>query len=190
MSFFNSEVFTFFVLPALIFLARICDVTLSTIRTIFITRGHKYLAPLIGLFEISIWLIAIGKTLQNLSNPFCYIAYALGFVTGNFVGILIEEKLAIGASVVQVITQKDASELIRILRCTGFGVTSIPADGSTGRVHLIYTVVKRSDLKNVVETIKKFNPKAFYSVEDIRFVSEGVFPPRKSLPKINGLTEA
>ncbi len=163
-------------LPLLIFMARICDVTIGTVRIIFVTRGRKLLAPLIGFFEILIWLLAIGKVMQNLNNIFCYIAYAGGFAAGNFIGIYIEEKMAMGTLVVHIVTGKDASELIENLRNSGYGITSMPAEGRAGRVHVIYTVIKRGDLKDVVATIKKFNPKAFYSVEDVRFVKEGIFP--------------
>ncbi|UCF00504.1 MAG: DUF2179 domain-containing protein [Planctomycetota bacterium] len=179
MFFFSSETFTFVILPILIFVARICDVTIGTIRIIFVSRGQKYLAPLVGFFEILIWLVAIGKVMQNLNNVFCYVAYAGGFAAGNFIGIYIEEKIAMGTLVIQIITRKDASELIKNLKLKGYGTTSIPAEGSTGRVHIIYTVIKRSSLTEVVEIIKRFNPKAFYSIEDVKFVKEGIFPLRK-----------
>ena len=96
MAFFGSEIFTFIILPILIFIARVCDVSIGTMRIIFISRGAKILAPLLGFFEILIWLVAIGKVMQNLDNIACYVAYAGGFATGNFVGIRIEEKLAMG----------------------------------------------------------------------------------------------
>jgi uncharacterized protein YebE (UPF0316 family) len=180
MELFGSETFTYIVLPLLIFLARVCDVTIGTIRIIFVSRGHKFLAPLIGFFEILIWLVAIGKIFQNLNNITCYIAYAGGFAAGNFVGICIEERLAMGTLVIRVITRKGASELITGLRSAGYGATSITAQGGSGAVSVIYSVIKRSNLDDVVAIIKKFNPKAFYSIEDVRFVSEGVFPLNKS----------
>jgi uncharacterized protein YebE (UPF0316 family) len=180
MTFFDSETFIFFVVPLLIFLARICDVSLGTIRIIFVSRGHKFLAPFIGFFEVLIWLVAIGKIMQNLSNPSCYISYAAGFAAGTFVGIYIEEKLAMGVLLIRIITRKDATELTEALESKGYGVTSLPARGSSGEVSVVYSVVKRGDLDGVLVLIKKFNPKAFYSVEDVRFVSHGVFPERKS----------
>lgn len=187
MELFGSETFTFIVLPLLIFFARVCDVTIGTIRIIFVSRGHKFLAPLVGFFEILIWLVAIGKIFQNLNNIGCYIAYAGGFAAGNFVGIYIEERLAMGTFVIRVITRKGASELISGLRSAGYGATSITAQGGSGAVSVIYSVIKRSDLDDVVSIIKKFNPKAFYSIEDVRFVSEGVFPLNKSGPMRNML---
>ncbi len=176
MNFFQSEAFTFILLPVLIFLARVFDVSFGTIRIIFISRGRKYLAPLIGFFEILIWLVAIGKVMQNLNNVFCYIAYAGGFAAGNFTGMWIEEKLAMGTLIVQIVTRQDAYALIDSLRTSGYGVTAVPAEGTTGKVHIVYSVIKRSALKNVVAIVKRFNPKAFYSIEDVKFVSEALFP--------------
>jgi uncharacterized protein YebE (UPF0316 family) len=182
-SFFDSEAFTFVLLPALIFIARICDVTLGTIRIIFVSRGQKILAPLVGFVEILIWLTAIGKIMQNLGNVYCYLAYAAGFAAGNFVGIYIEEKLAMGVFLIRIITKKQASQLIAGLNSEGYGATSIAAEGSTGQVAVVYSVIKRGDVDRVVEIIKRFNPKAFYSIEDVRFVSRGVFPLRSTLPE-------
>jgi len=180
MSFFHSEAFTFILLPVLIFLARVLDVSFGTIRIIFISRGRKYLAPLIGFFEILIWLVAIGKVMQNLNNIFCFIAYAGGFAAGNFIGMWIEEKLAIGTLIVQIITRQDAVALMASLKSSGYGVTVVPAHGTTGQVNIIYSVIRRSALKDVVAIVKKFNPKAFYSIEDVKFASETIFPLVKS----------
>ena len=191
-SFFNSEAFTFVLLPALIFFARVCDVTMGTMRIIFVSRGARILAPLLGFFEVLIWLVAIGKVMQNLDNALCYLAYAGGFATGNFVGIWVEEKLAMGSFVIQIITGQDAVELINMLNTAGYGTTSIPARGRSGQVHIIYCIIRRSDMDDVIEMIKTFNPRAFYTIEDVRFVKEGVFPLKKTfyqraiptLPKI------
>jgi uncharacterized protein YebE (UPF0316 family) len=180
MELFGSETFTYIVLPALIFLARVCDVSIGTMRIILVSRGAKIIAPLLGFFEILVWLVAIGKVMENLTNVACYVAYAGGFAAGNLVGIYIEEKVAMGTVLIRIITPKGASELIKNLRGEGFGATSIPAEGSTGRVFVIYSLIKRSDLDYVVAIIKKFNPKAFYSIEDVRFVSQGGLPLNKS----------
>lgn len=179
MSFYDSATFTYVILPILIALARVCDVTIGTLRIMTMSRGHKYLAPFLGFFEVLIWIIVMAKIVQNLNNIPCYIGYASGFAIGNFVGILIEERLAIGTLIIRIITKQDASELIDELRDSGHGVTSIPAQGSMGLVHVVYSVINRSDLDAVVKIITKFNPKAFYSIEDIRYVSEGVFPDRR-----------
>ena len=82
-NFFGTDLYVFFLLPLLIFLARICDVTIGTMRIIMVSKGKKLLAPVLGFFEVLIWVMAIGKIMQNLSNPVCYIAYAGGFAIGN-----------------------------------------------------------------------------------------------------------
>ncbi|NQU80258.1 MAG: DUF2179 domain-containing protein [Bacteroidetes bacterium] len=173
---FGIDLYSYFLLPLLIFLARICDVTIGTMRIIMISKGKKLLAPVLGFFEILIWIIAIGKIMQNLNNPVCYIAYAGGFAIGNYVGMKVEEKLAMGLIVLRIITRKDASELIKKLREMGFGITEIEATGKDKKVHVIYSIIKRHDVPVVVEKIINFNPKAFYTIEDIREVSQGVFP--------------
>ena len=129
--------FTYLLLPGLIFAARICDVTIGTLRIIMVGRGHKYLAPVLGFFEILIWITVIGKVMENLGNIMCYLGYAGGFATGNLVGIVIEEKLAMGMLVVRVITRKEANELVAGLREHGYGVTRVPAKVSQGPVELI-----------------------------------------------------
>ncbi len=173
---FRSEIFALLILPLLIFLARIVDVSIGTIRVIFVSRGMKYLAPVFGFFEILIWLLAIGQIMRNLTNVVCYIAYAGGFAIGTFVGIYIEEKLSIGLVIVRVITKKDATALIEYLKFAKYAVTTVDAESVTGPVKIIFAVIKRQDLQYVVRIINKFNPNAFYSIEDVRFVSKGGLP--------------
>lgn len=165
----------------LIFIARVLDVTLGTIHIIFISKGFKYLAPIVAFFEIMIWLLAIGQIFQNFTNLVYYIAYAGGFAIGTFVGICIENKLSIGTEIVRIITRKDASKLVDFLKSEGYGVTSVDAEGLEGRVKIIFTIIDRRDLQNIIGIIRKYNPHAFYSIEDVRFVSERIFPHRKLL---------
>jgi uncharacterized protein YebE (UPF0316 family) len=154
-------------------------VSIGTIRLMFLARGDKLVAPLLGFFEVIIWLLAIREIMQNLANPVCYLAYGAGFGLGNLVGIVIDEKLAIGKRVLRVITKQDASELIASLSDAGFGVTNVPAEGSQGRVNLVFMVVDRNDIDKAIALIKGFHPRAFYSIEDVRFVSEGMFPEKR-----------
>ena len=178
-SFIDSTTFTWVIIPLLIFCARIVDVSLGTIRIIYVSRGMKYLAPLFGFFEILIWLLAIGQIMQNLTNIVYYIAYASGFTMGSFVGIIIENRLAIGKVVLRIITQRDATKLIAFLRDEGYGVTVVDAEGATGTVKIIFTVINRKNLEAVVGAVKEFNPRAFFSVEDVRLAREGIFLPQK-----------
>jgi uncharacterized protein YebE (UPF0316 family) len=176
---FSSIVYAWVLLPLLIFLARIADVSIGTVRLIFVSRGFKYLAPLVGFFEVLIWLLAIGQIMKNLSNPVCYIAYAGGFAMGNYVGMYIIEKLSLGLALIRVITKRDAGPLVECLRSENYGVTSIDGHGTSGEVRVVFTIVPHREVQSVVDLIKKFNPQAFYSIEEVRHVEKGVFPVRK-----------
>lgn len=138
------------------------------------------MAPIVGFFEILIWLLAIGQIMKNLSNPACYIAYAGGFAIGNYVGICIAEKLSLGVVLIRVVTKKDALPLVGYLKSENYGVTSVDGHGISGEVKVVFTIVPRRETQSVVELVKKFNPNAFYSIEEVGFVEKGIFPGRKS----------
>ncbi len=172
----DSLVFVWVILPLLIFLARICDVSIGTVRIIFVSRGKKLLAPLLGFFEVSIWLLAISQIMQNLNNIACFFAYALGFATGNFIGIMIEDKLALGMLIIRIFLVGDETGMKDRLYDAGFGVTRIDAHGKKGNVELLYMVIKRRDLDRAVCIIEQCQANAFYSVEEVKKVSRGIFP--------------
>jgi uncharacterized protein YebE (UPF0316 family) len=178
-SFFDSNLFSYAILPLLIFLARICDVSLGTLRIIFVAKGKKNIAPFLGFFEVLIWIIAISKIMQNLDYYINYVAYAAGFATGNLVGMLIEEKLALGIQMIRVFTSDGGMDLVRSLNSNGFGATSVEAQGAKQKVFLVYSIVHRNELEKVLEIINCFNPRAFYTIEDVKAVNEGIFTPRK-----------
>jgi len=168
------------ILPLLVFFARVVDVTLGTIRIIFVSRGKKYLAPLLGFVEVFIWVAVIAQITRGAHNIVAYLAYASGFAAGNFIGMYIEDRLAIGTLVLRIIIPNDADTLIGLLRASGFGVTSVDAEGATGAVKLIYTIVMRRDLANVADIIHKTRPNAFFTIEELRSAQEGVFPRRNA----------
>lgn len=176
-SFLNSEIFTWVILPVLLFASRIMDVSLMTIRIIYISKGMKLLAAVIGFFEVFLWLIAVSQIMKNLNSPVYFIAYAAGFSMGNFVGMLIEEKVAVGKVSVRIILQEE-NGLPRLLAAKGFGVTRLEGLGAHGPVKMIYTIINRKDLDRVKELITMSSPDAFFTIEDIRSFGRGVFPPR------------
>ena len=170
--------FAYLVLPLLIFSARVLDVSLGTIRILFVSRGIKSLAAILGFFEVFIWLVVISNVMKNLDSPFYYIFYAGGFAAGNFVGMTIERKLRIGKVALRIITRDNSDALMSYFRDKGFGITSVDAEGSKGPVRILYSMMERKNLEAVIEEVKRFNPRAFYTVEDVRTVSEGNFPER------------
>ena len=181
------DYYNFLVLPLIIFLARICDVSIGTLRIIFVSRGKKLIAPILGFFEVLIWIIVIGNIMSSATNMACYIGYAAGFAMGNYIGMLVEEKLAMGFVVIRIVTNKESSTLITALKSNQFGVTFFPAEGSLGKVDVIFTTIERVDLPIVVELLKIHSPNAFYSIEDLKYVSEGVFPVHHNLLKKQGI---
>ena len=179
-SFFDTDFFTYVLMPVLIFLARICDVSIGTMRIIFVSKGKRNIAPILGFFEVLIWITAISKIMQNLDNYINYIAYAAGFATGNYVGMIIEEKLAMGIQMVRIFAHERGPELVQTLNGNGYGATVVEAHGAREKVHLIYTIVQRNELDSVLKVITTFNPKAFFTIEDIKAANEGIFTPKKS----------
>ena len=173
----DGSTLTFIILPLLVFLARIMDVSIGTLRIIFVAKGLKYFAAILGFFESLIWLLAVAQVMQNLTSWQTYIAFALGFAAGNYVGIVLEERIALGNLLVRVITRREADELVHVLWEAGYGVTSVDAQGETGPVKLIFTVAKRKNLTRILSIIKQYNPNAFYTIEDMRYVKETFLPP-------------
>jgi uncharacterized protein YebE (UPF0316 family) len=170
----DTDFFNYVILPILIFCARICDVTFGTFRIVMVSKGQKLLAPILGFFEVLIWVIVIGKVMQNMDNWICIIAYASGFATGNYIGLIIEEKVAMGIVKIQIITTKPATELIEKLRDAGYGVTHHEAKGALGSVSILYSIINRHEIATVSNLILQYNPKAFYSIEDVKYVSKDV----------------
>lgn len=181
----NGDMFAWVVLPLLIFFARICDVSLGTLRVIFIAKGFWNIAPFIGFFEVIIWLLAIGQVMQNIGNVASYIAYGGGFAAGTFIGMRVEERLSLGNVIIRIITTHDAAGLAEALRDHNFGVTIMDATGASGPVKVVLTISRREDMPVVVRLIKEFQPNAFYTVEEIKSVKEGVFPKKRGTIPFN-----
>ncbi|SIR16518.1 DUF2179 domain-containing protein [Pontibacter lucknowensis] len=181
----DPDLVNWVIIPVLIFLARIMDVTLGTLRIVFISKGDKVIAPLLGFVEVLIWLVAITQVMQNLSNFASYFAWAAGFATGNFLGLRIEQKLALGQVVVRVITVDSGDQLIDRLAGRGYRLTALDAKGTRGKVNLLFMIVKRKKLQEVIDIIRDYNPNAFYSIEDVRSVSETGMPEEEGERKRN-----
>ena len=175
-AFFDSQLFVYVGIPLLIFIARICDVTIGTVRIIFVSRGKKLLAPLLGFLEVLIWISVISHIINNTNSYVSYIAYSAGFAAGTFIGIYIEEKLALGYLVIRIIIMDEMCGLKEKLSASGFGVTTMDAYGASKKVKIIYTIIKRKNLNQVLEIIHLCTSKAFYSIEDTRAAYHGIFP--------------
>lgn len=172
----NPTIVTWVLMPLLMFSARVIDVSLGTVRIILISKGYRLQATLLGFFEVLIWIIVIGQIMQNLDNFFYYIAYSAGFATGTAVGMYLEKRLSLGMVMLRVVTKYEAVDLLEYVRQQEFNATVVNGEGKYGEVKVLFMVLKRSQLNPIINKIKEYNPNAFYTVEDIRFVSGGVFP--------------
>lgn len=172
----NEELVAWVIIPLFIFIARICDVSIGTIRIIFVGKGYRLFATVLGFLEVFIWIVAVSQIMKHLNNIYYYFAWAGGFATGTYIGMLIEQKLSIGLVIVRIITSGDADELIYMLLKENYHLTSVDGEGQMGKVKIIFMVINRQKLNEVIEIVDKYNPKAFYSVEDVRSVRDGAVP--------------
>lgn len=162
-----------------IFLARLTDVSMATIRMIMVVRGKRIVAACIGFVEAIIYILAIGKVLSAMNNPLNILVYALGFATGNYVGIFLEEKMALGSIIVQVILEHEVTELVKKLRDNGFGVTVVEGHGRKGIRHLLNVTLQRKNLSKLYYVIDNHDEKAFVTVTDARAIRGGYFSGMK-----------
>ena len=170
-----------FLLPFIIFFGRIVDVTLGTLRIIFVSKGEKLKAPLIGFFEVFIWVVIISQILTRADDMITYLSYAGGYAAGNYVGILIEKRIAFGIILCRVYTNKSGFNLVKLLSLKGFGATMTHGTGSVNEVDIVETIFDRKQLKKVSSIILSFDKDAFYVIEDVRTRSRGVFPKSSNL---------
>lgn len=168
----SGDVFSYFLLPLLIFIARIGDVSINTIRIIYVLGGRRLTATLLGFFESFIWLMAIRQIFEHLDNWVCYIAYPAGFASGIFVGMIIEERIAYGKVIVRIITRKEITELISFLNAENFRYTHVNAEGPDGHENLVFTVLEREKLETLLFKLKAILPTAFYTVEKVNRAAE------------------
>jgi uncharacterized protein YebE (UPF0316 family) len=157
----------------LIFLLRVGDMSLDTLRVLFIMRGKKSVVWILGFLQATIFVIAISIVLTSLDNPLKIVAYAAGFATGNVIGMLIEEKLAIGYIQIRIISSRFGSAIAEELRDEGFAVTEVAARGKEGMVALLSLSVLRKQVNDVKNIVNKIDDTAFITVENVRPVRRG-----------------
>jgi len=162
-----ENIFSYLLLPLLIFIARIADVSINTIRIIYVLGGRRMTATLLGFFESFIWLMAIRQIFEHLDNWICYVAYPAGFASGIFVGMIIEERIAYGKVIVRIITRKEVKELIQYLNSQVFRYTHVNAEGPDGHENLVFTVLERDRLEDLLLKLRDILPTAFYTVEKV-----------------------
>jgi uncharacterized protein YebE (UPF0316 family) len=164
---------TDWLIALMIFGLRVTDMSLDTLRMLFVVRGRKGIAWTLGFFESAVYIVAISRVLSNLNNPLTILGYAAGFATGNVVGMLIEERLAIGHIHLSIVSSARGAALAQALREAGFAVTEIPARGKDGMVHLLSLSVLRKDVAHAEEIVHQTDEHAFITSEDVRPIRRG-----------------
>lgn len=154
--------------PVLIFLLRVVDVSMGTMRFLLVTRGARLPASLLGFVEILVWVTAAGAAIQNLTSPLHLVGYAAGFGTGTWAGMWLEERLALGTATVQAFCRERDAGIAEALRALGLGATKMEGKGLHGPVDVVSTVVRRQMIPRVVETIEESDPDAFITIYDAR----------------------
>jgi uncharacterized protein YebE (UPF0316 family) len=157
----------------LIFCLRVGDMSLDTIRVLFMVRGKKLLVWILGFFQALIFVVAISSVLTQLNNILNIIGYATGFATGNIVGMMIENRLAIGHVLVNIISSNRGSFIAERLRASGYAVTEIAGRGMNGTVFELHASVLRKDVSQVETIVLESDPQAFVTAEDVRPVRRG-----------------
>ncbi|HKM06414.1 MAG TPA: DUF5698 domain-containing protein [Sphaerochaeta sp.] len=158
-------------LALLIFTARVCDVSLGTLRHAMIIRSKRAIAFCVAFFEGLIWVFAVSKVMANVTEPLTAFAFALGFASGTFVGITMESFLKIGEQVVKVFSVK-GKEVATILRGEGYRVTEFTGQGRDSEVVLLFVQVRRREAKKVIKRARDLDKQCFLVIEDIKHVDK------------------
>jgi uncharacterized protein YebE (UPF0316 family) len=157
---------------AVVFGARVVDVSLGTLRTIAIVHGRTFMAFWLGFVESAIWLAVVSTIVQSVSQqPALGVIYAFGFATGNLVGIQIEKMIAMGNLILRIISRKRTVDMAREIRDSGYPVTTFTGQGRSGPVTELYVVCRRRDLKKLLRKVLSLDDEAFYVTEQAGSVS-------------------
>lgn len=166
----------------LVFLMRICDVSIGTIRVIYMIRGQRLTAATLGLLESGIFIFAVSKVLTGASDPVKMVGYAMGFATGTLVGMTVERWIASGSILVRLITRDQSAQLLTTLREKGFGVTAVEGQGRDGAVCVLFVVAPRKRGNELLRSIKEIDADAFITVDPVHTAIGGFVPSMAVLP--------
>lgn len=166
-------------LPLIIAL-RLVDVSLGTVRIIMLSRRYRLWPAVIGFVEVFTWLVAATMVFSNLNSPPRMLAYAGGFGLGTYLGTLLESWLAVGNTMMRIVSPSQSTQVDEALREAGFAVTVVNADGRDGEVRLAFTIIPRRRTREALNIVHDLDPAAFVTLQDI----ETVTPPerRAALP--------
>ena len=162
-------------LPLTIFLSRLVDVTLATLRAVFVAKGARNIAPIFGFFEVFIWITIIGQILSQANDLWSYLSYAAGYAVGTYLGLTIENKIGFGFVRLRIFTEKQGRDLVLRLNQENYGATASIGRGAVASINIIETVVRRTCTAKVEALFHEYDANAFYTIEDVRSKHKGIF---------------
>ncbi|MEK6480587.1 DUF5698 domain-containing protein [Catalinimonas sp. 4WD22] len=170
------DFFDFVFLPLMIFLARVSDVTLATVKLMFVVNNARKFAAILGFFEALITILALSRIMQDASNMAAYVMYAAGFAAGTYIGMRIEEKLAYGSVVIRIISKKIPDTLLEHLAVNRYRYSMVEANDQSGNTQILFTVCKRSKVRTFLRNLEDIAPEALYTIEGVKQVSHDLLP--------------
>jgi len=162
-------------LPLIIFFGRILDVSLGTLRIVFVAKGAKNIAPIVGFVEVFIWIVIIAQVFAHADGFVSYFSYAAGYAAGTYIGLTVENKIGFGYIKIRMYSKLPGHGLVASLNHQGFGATLIKAEGAVAKVDIVEVVLRRTDLRAVEKQMRQHDSTAFYIIEDVRTRSKGIF---------------
>jgi uncharacterized protein YebE (UPF0316 family) len=176
---FEFDIISHLLLPMLIFLARVLDVTLATVKLMFVVNNARKFAAILGFFEALITILALSRIMADASNIASYVMYAAGFASGTYLGMRIEERLAYGNVLIRIISKQIPASLLDYLLKNDYRYSLVDANDSSGNTQVMFTICKRSKLRKFLENLQVIAPHAVYTIEGVKAVSEDLLPVQR-----------
>ena len=179
------DIISYILLPALIFLARVADVTVATVKLMFVVNNARRMAAILGFIEAFITIVALSRIIQDAGNMLAFFMYAAGFATGTYAGMWIEEKMAYGSVLVRIISKQIPSSLLGYLIENQYRYSMVDANDQSGNTQILFTVCKRSKLGTLLSSLKSIAPEALYTIESVKQVSHELLPEEQKRTTIS-----
>lgn len=181
----NFDIISYLLLPALIFLARLADVTVATVKLMFVVNNARKMAAILGFFEALITIMALSRIMQDASNLLAFVMYAAGFASGTYVGMWIESKMAYGSVLIRIISKEMPEELFQYLSEKKYNFSLVDGYDAFGNTRVLFTVCKRSNTQDMLNHLEQIAPQALYTVESVKQASLNLIPNSSTTSKVN-----
>jgi uncharacterized protein YebE (UPF0316 family) len=163
-------------IAAMIFMLRIVDVSIGTIRVLYTVQGRRLVSGALGVVESAVWIFAISRALAYVDHPLSMIGWAFGFGAGAMVGITLERWVASGSILMRIISPGSSTEMRHALAEHEFGLTAIDGQGHKGAVQVLFVVAPRRRGKELIRLVQTIDPRAFVTIDPVTRAMGGYLP--------------